>query len=345
MDAGLFEEGPFLHQFLQEMHSETLADRDIVTIGESWSVSTDTARLYCGRDRHELDMVFQFNHVVEGWDPVHGKWKPKPFDLVAFKRVLNDWQAALAEDGWNSLFLSNHDLPRQVSKYGDDGAYRVKSAKMLATVIHLLKGTPFIYQGEEIGMTNATFTRIDQFRDIETLGHYAEEIARGVTPEDFIAGVNENGRDNARTPMQWNAGPKAGFTDGTPWIEVNPNHERVNAEADRTDADGIFAYYQRLVALRKDWQVIVHGTYRPIAKDDGAVFAYLRELDGVRVAVIANFTAEETDFDLPVEFVGAGRCLLSNDVPRTSLERRLSLAPFEAFAMSIGSERSCGDRQ
>lgn len=345
VDAGLFEEGPFLHQFLQEMHSETLADRDIVTIGESWSVSTDTARLYCGRDRHELDMVFQFNHVVEGWDPVHGKWKPKPFDLVAFKRVLNDWQAALAEDGWNSLFLSNHDLPRQVSKYGDDGAYRVKSAKMLATVIHLLKGTPFIYQGEEIGMTNATFTRIDQFRDIETLGHYAEEIARGVAPEDFIAGVNENGRDNARTPMQWNAGPKAGFTDGTPWIEVNPNHERVNAEADRTDADGIFAYYQRLVALRKDWQVIVHGTYRPIAKDDGAVFAYLRELDGVRVAVIANFTAEETDFDLPVEFVGTGRCLLSNDVPRTSLERRLSLAPFEAFAMSIGSERSCGDHQ
>lgn len=335
VDAGIYEEGPYLHGFLQEMHHEVLAGRDIVTVGESWAVSTDTALLYCGRDRQELDMVFQFNHVVEGWDPMHGKWKPKPFDLVAFKRVLNDWQAALAEDGWNSLFLSNHDLPRQVSKYGDDGEHRVKSAKMLATVMHLMKGTPFVYQGEEIGMTNAAFTRIDQFRDVETLGHYAQEVARGVTPEDFITGANANGRDNARTPMQWTGGANAGFTDGTPWIEVNPNHGRINAETDRADPEGVFAHYKDLIALRKAWPVIVHGAYRPVAEDDGAVFAYLRVLDDVGLAVVANFTGEETRFDVPQALTGTGRCLISNDLPRDQLYGRIKLKPFEAFVLSI----------
>ncbi|WP_425098603.1 glycoside hydrolase family 13 protein [Tropicibacter sp. S64] len=336
VDAGLYEEGPYLHGFLQDMHREVLEGRDSVTVGESWAVSTDTALLYCGRDRRELDMVFQFNHVVEGWDPVHGKWKPRPFDLVAFKRVLNDWQAALANDGWNSLFLSNHDLPRQVSKYGDDGAYRVKSAKMLATVMHLMKGTPFVYQGEEIGMTNAAFTRIDQFRDVETLGHYAEEIARGVSPEAFIAGANANGRDNARTPMQWTGGTNAGFTDGTPWIEVNPNHGQVNVEADRADPNGVFAHYKELIALRKSWPAMVHGTYRPVAEEDGSVFAYLRELNGVRLAVVANFKGEDTQFDVPDALRGSGRCLISNDIPRERLDGRITLKPFEAFVLSIG---------
>ncbi len=338
VDAEIYEDGPYLHGFLQEMHRETLAGRDIVTIGESWSVGTDTALLYCGRDRAELDMVFQFNHVVEGWDAKHGKWKPRPFDLVAFKRVLNAWQAALAEDGWNSLFLSNHDLPRQVSKYGDDGRYRVKSAKMLATVMHLMKGTPFVYQGEEIGMTNADFTRIDQFRDVETLGHYAEETARGVAPEDFIAGANANGRDNARTPMQWTGGENADFTEGTPWIEVNANHTDINLAADRADPDGVFTHYQRLVALRHQWAVIVHGAYHPVAEDDDAIVAYLRDLDGVRLAVVANFTHEERAFDVPAVLEGSGRCLISNYAPRERLEGCIRLAPFEAFAITIGCD-------
>ncbi|EBA06971.1 glycoside hydrolase family 13 protein [Sagittula stellata] len=337
VDAGVYEEGPYLHGFLQEMHREVLAGRDIVTVGESWSVSTGTAPLYCGRGRDELNMVFQFNHVVEGWDPVHGKWKPKPFDLVAFKQVLNDWQAALADDGWNSLFLSNHDLPRQVSKYGDDGEYRVKSAKMLATVTHLMKGTPFVYQGEEIGMTNTAFTRIDQFRDLETLGHYAEEIARGVTPEDFIAGANANGRDNARTPMQWSARANAGFTTGTPWIEVNPNHSTINVEADRADPDGVLAHYKRLIALRKTWPVVVHGIYVPVAEENDAIFAYVRELDGVRLAVVANFTAEKARFDVPEHLAGAGRCLIANAMARDRLQGQITLEPFEAFAMVMSS--------
>jgi oligo-1,6-glucosidase len=334
VDAGIFEEGPFLHQYLQEMHRETLAGRDVVTIGESWSVSRDTALLYCGRERDELDMMFQFNHIVEGWDPVHGKWKPRPFDLVAFKRVLNQWQEALADDGWNALFLSNHDLPRQVSRYGDDGAYRVQSAKMLATVIHLMKGTPFVYQGEEIGMTNVRFSRIDQFRDIETLGNYADAIAQGVLPEDFIAGANANGRDNARTPMQWNADEHAGFTSGTPWIEANPNHSLVNVETDRADPDGIFSFYRRLISLRRELPIVVHGRYLPFAEDNPCVFAYARKLGEERLAVVANFTADAQDFDVPDGLACSGTCLLHNYGSREDLTGCLRLQPFEVIVVA-----------
>ncbi|MGJ8622286.1 MAG: glycoside hydrolase family 13 protein [Yoonia sp.] len=334
VDAGIFEEGPFLHEYLQEMHRETLAGRDVVTVGESWAVSPETALLYCGRDRQELDMVFQFNHIVEGWDPVHGKWKPRPFDLVAFKRVLNDWQTALADDGWNSLFLSNHDLPRQVSRYGDDGVYRVQSAKMLATVIHMMKGTPFVYQGEEIGMTNVRFTHIDQFRDIETLGHYADAIADGVAPDDFIAGANTNGRDNARTPMQWSADTQAGFTTGTPWIEVNPNHSDINVAADRSDPDGLFDYYQQLIALRKTHAVIVHGQYQPYAKDDPSVVAFTRVLEQEKLVVVANFTGAQLQFHVPDGLTCKGQSLLSNYGPRDALSGIVTLEPFEAFVIA-----------
>lgn len=334
VDAGVFEEGPYLHGFLQEMHRETLAGRDVVTVGESWSVSRDTALLYCGRDRAELDMVFQFQHVMEGWDPVHGKWKPRPFDLVAFKRVLNDWQQTLADDGWNSLFLSNHDLPRQVSRYGDDGAFRIQSAKMLATVVHLMKGTPFVYQGEEIGMTNVRFKRIEQFRDIETLGQYEDAIAGGVAPADFIAGANTNGRDNARTPMQWSADAQAGFTSGMPWIETNPNHITINVEADRADPDGVFEYYRRLIALRKTLPLVVHGRYTPFAEDHPSVFAFTRVLDGKRIAVVANFTPEALDFDVPEGMACSGESLLSNYTPREELSGRISLRPFEVHVVA-----------
>jgi oligo-1,6-glucosidase len=334
VDAGIFEEGPYLHEYLQEMHRETLSGRDVVTIGESWSVSRETALLYCGRDRRELDMVFQFNHVTEGWDPVHGKWKPRPFDFVAFKRVLNDWQETLADDGWNSLFLSNHDLPRQVSRYGDDGPHRVQSAKMLATLIHLMKGTPFVYQGEEIGMTNVRFSRIDQFRDIETLGHYEDALAQGMSPGDFIAGANVNGRDNARTPMQWTGGDQAGFTTGTPWIEVNPNHAGINVEADRADPDGVFDFYRRLIALRTSSPVVVHGRYRPYAEDHPSVFAFTRDLDDRRISVIANFTGSEVVFDVPDGLAIRGECMLCNYTPRDDLSGVLRLRPYEAVVVA-----------
>ena len=333
VDAGVFEEGPYLHPFLREMHRETLAGRDVMTVGESWSVRPETALDYCGRDRGELDMVFQFSHVTQGWDPVHGKFWPLPWDLRRLKRVFNDWQAALAEDGWNSLFLSNHDLPRQVSVYGDDGEFRVRSAKMLATVLHLMKGTPYIYQGEEIGMTNVAFDRIEQFRDVETLGQYADWIATGVRAEDFIAGANANSRDNARTPMQWDGGPQAGFTEGTPWIEVNGNHPEINVAADRADPDGVFEHYRRLIALRREHPIVVWGRYEPIAEDDPAVFAYSRSRDGQTLLVVANFTDAPAPFDVPEQFRGAARTLVANVVARDSLDARIELAPFEAFAV------------
>ncbi|WP_108260359.1 glycoside hydrolase family 13 protein [Mangrovicoccus ximenensis] len=333
VDAGIFEEGPHLHGFLQEMHREVLAGRDLLAIGESWSVSRDTALLYCGRGRAELDMVFQFNHVVEGWDPEHGKWQPKPFDLGRFRAVLDGWQETLGRDGWNALFLGNHDLPRQVSKYGCDGPLRVAAAKMLATVTHLMKGTPFVYQGEEIGMTNAAFSDIGEFRDVETLGHYEAAMARGMSPEAFIAGANSNGRDNSRTPMQWSAASQAGFTAGTPWIGVNPNHAAINVAAEQADPGGILAHYRRLIALRRELPVIVHGRYRPVAPDHPQVFAYQRELEGERLAVIANFSAEPAVFEVPQEMQGTGRCLLASHAPRAALGTRMELAPYESFAL------------
>ena len=335
VDARVYEEGPDLHAFLQEMHRETLAGRDVMTIGESWSVSPDTAPLYCGQDRRELDMVFQFNHVMAGWDPKYGKWKPLPFDLITFKQVMSEWQAALSDDGWNSLFLSNHDLPRQVSKYGDDGAYRVQSAKMLATVIHLMKGTPFVYQGEEIGMTNVVFERIEQFRDIETLGNFKDVLSNVVTAEDFIAGANANGRDNARTPMQWSDAPNAGFSDGTPWIDVNPNFAEINVAGDNAGPDGVLAHYRRLIALRRSHPIVVHGAYVPVAEDDPDVFAYVREMGGQKLAVVANFTGRDVDFDVPEALSGQGTCLITNHAARDHLGGTLRLAPYEAFAVLI----------
>ena len=333
VDAGVLEEGSDLHRFLQEMHREALAGRDIVTIGESWSVSPETAPLYCGPDRGELDMVFQFNHVTQAWDETFGKFRPRPFDLVRFKQVLAEWQDALADDGWSSLFLSNHDLPRQVSVYGDDGAHRVRSAKLLAIVMHLLKGTPFVYQGEEIGMTNTRFDRIEQFRDAETLGNYADLTAQGLSYEAFIAGANAQGRDNARTPMQWTDAPGAGFTSGTPWIDINPNAQAINVEADRKDPDGVFATYQHLIALRQALPVLRHGTVTFEALSHPQVLAYAREWEGQKLIVIANVSDRVAEFDVPDRFVVHGQALAWTIGPRASVPRSVPLQPYEAVAV------------
>ena len=336
IDARHYEEGPDLHRFLKEMHSEVLAGRDIVTIGESWSVSTKTGLLYCGRERKELDMVFEFSHIREGWDPVHGKFAPKPFDLVGFKRALFDWQALTREDGWTSLFLSNHDLPRQVSFYCNDTTHRRDAARMLATVLHMLKGTPFIYQGEEIGMTNAHFTRIGQYRDLETLNHYAEQREKGVTLEQFIAGAGRNARDNSRTPMQWTPEAHGGFTAGEPWIEANPNAAEINVAMDRDHPQSIMAHYQALVALRKDHDVIAFGSTEPLLADDPSIFAYLRVLDGQRLLVVGNFCDEERLVALPSELCGPCRSLIASHTPREGIKAKLVLAPYESLACLLG---------
>ena len=329
-DAGITAAGPTLHDRIREMHAATLAGRNVVTVGEAWSATPDSARLYSGRNSGELSMVFQFEHVTQAWDPVHGKWKPRPFDLVALKRVLNRWQAALADDGWNSLFWSNHDLPRAVSKYGDGSP---ASARMLAVVLHMMKGTPYIFQGEEIGMTNARFTALDQFRDVETLNFHKIAMARGLSEAEFLRGANENGRDNARTPMQWTAEPNAGFTTGTPWIAVNPNHVTINAEAERDRADGVYATYRKLVALRRAHPIIVEGRYRPYLEDHPQVVAYTRTLGRQRLAVIANFTDRTVDLDLPGALILSGECLIATHRPRTALAGRILLLPYEAFAI------------
>jgi oligo-1,6-glucosidase len=333
IDRGITADGPKLHPYLQEMHRETLAGRDILTVGEAWSATPQAALLYSGRDRDELSMVFQFEHVSQQWDETLGKWKPKPFDLVALKRVLNKWQAALAADGWNSLFWGNHDLPRAVSKYGDDQRYRVESAKMLATVLHLMKGTPYIYQGEEFGMTNAVYTDIGQFRDVETLNYYDLQVAAGISPQAFIAGANANGRDNARTPVQWSNAPRAGFTTGTPWIEINPNYTEINAEQARRDPTSIHAHYRQLARLRKELPLIVEGDYRPWLEAHPQILAYSRHLDGQQLTVVANFSGDAVVLGAPKALQVQGQLLIGNYGARESIGPQLSLEPYEAFAI------------
>jgi oligo-1,6-glucosidase len=331
-DRGITADGPRLHEYIQEMHRETLAGRDVMTVGESWSATPESALLYSGRDRHELSMVFQFEHVMQQWHETWGKWQPKPFDLVAFKQVVSRWQDALADDGWNSLFWGNHDLPRAVSKYGNDREYRVQSAKMLATVLHLLKGTPYVYQGEEIGMTNVPFTSIAQYRDIETLNMYRLHVEAGLDPAEFIRGANANGRDNSRTPMQWSPAPHGGFTTGTPWIEANPNFATINVAASVVDEASIFAHYRRLIALRKDLPIVIEGRYAPLLEDDPHVMAYTRTLGEERLLVVGNFTDRSLTVELPEAVRGTMSPLVANYTPVTAIGAALTLQPHEAFA-------------
>ncbi|WP_370320507.1 alpha-glucosidase [Oricola sp.] len=325
--------GPKLHDYLQEMHREALAGRNVLTVGESWEATPETGLLFSGRDRDELSMVFQFQHVTSLWGEDGNKWRPRPFDLVTFKRALNEWQRALAEDGWNSLFVSNHDLPRAVSRYGDDRRHWRESATAIATVNHLMRGTPYVFQGEEIGMTNAGFTQIDQYRDVETLNFHAEHEAAGYDLAAFLDGAAANGRDNARTPVQWTAAKNAGFTDGIPWIGVNPNHDRINVDNQIGDEHSVLAHYRRLIGLRKTHPVVVHGDYVPCLEDNPQIFAFTRNLGNRRLAVVVNFSSEPARCDIPAGLETSGVCAISNYAPRDTIAGTLGLAPWEAFAV------------
>lgn len=333
VDEGVTTDGPHLHDYLQEMHRETLAGRDVLTVGEAWSATPASALLYTGRSRNELSMIFQFEHVTQQWDKVYGKWKPKPFDLVGLKAVLGKWQMALSDDGWNSLFWGNHDLPRAVSRYGDAAGYHRESATMLATALHFLKGTPFVYQGEEIGMTNAAFSSIDQYKDIETLNMHRLHVEAGRSSEEFIAGANQNGRDNARTPMQWSAAPNGGFTTGVPWIETNPNFRRINAETEMGDERSIWNHYRRLIEIRKRHPIMVHGTFQSYLDQHPKLFVYTRKLGEKRIVVMANFSSELVNATLPAELSAQGRTLITNYEPRERLEGSIEMKPYEAFAL------------
>ena len=329
-DRGITAGGPMLHAYIREMSQATLAGRGCVSVGETWSATPDNALLFCGRARGELSMVFQFSHVTAFWGPGGDKWAPRPIDLAVLKGVFARWQAALADDGWNALFWSNHDLPRAVSRYGDAGAGRVASAKLLATVLHLMRGTPYIYQGEELGMVNAGFARLEDYRDIETLNAGAEAADLAA----FLAGARANSRDNARTPMQWDAGPQAGFTGGVPWIAVNANHTAVNAAAEAAEPDGVLARYRALVRLRRELAVVRQGDFTLLAADDPAVFAYRRRLGGDTLTVVANWSGQPAA--VPAEVAGlAGRDVFGGGA--VCLAAGGLLAGWEVVVVQVGA--------
>ena len=298
-----FVHGPRLEEFLAEMKREVLSHYDIITVGKAPLSTVEHGVALTHGETGALNMLFQFEHMDIDRDPdTRSKWSEHRWSLVALKQAMSNWQHGLAGRGWNSLYLANHDQPRPVSRFGDDRRYRVESAKLLATFLHLLQGTPYIYQGEEIAMTNVAFASIDDYRDIETLNMYREAMASGrVEPGRLMAMIQQKSRDNARTPMQWTAGPNAGFSTGTPWLGVNPNHDEINVEAALSDPDSVFHYYRRLIALRKAEPVIVHGSYQLILEAHDQIYAFLRVLDDDRLLVILNFSGDTPTFALPTE--------------------------------------------
>ncbi len=296
-DGGpLTQQGPRLHEFLQEMHREVFAGRDgdLLTVGETPGATVADALLFTDPARAEVDMVFQFEHVSLDQGP-GGKWDIRPLRLVDLKHSLGRWQTGLADVGWNSLYWDNHDQPRAVSRFGDDGRYRVESAKLLAAVLHLHRGTPYVYQGEELGMRNFPFRSIEEFRDIESLNHYATATAAGQDEAAIMDALRYMGRDNARTPVQWDDSEQAGFTTGTPWLAVNPDHGTVNAAAQLPDQDSVFHFFRRVIALRHSDPVVAHGDFELLLPDDEQLYVFTRTLEGEQLLVLANFSGEPGD--------------------------------------------------
>lgn len=332
-----FLHGPRLEEFLQEMKREVLSKYDLVTVGEMPMVTTSQAAIITHGETGTLNMVFQFEHMDLDGSP--SKWDHRPLELRELKRVMSRWQEDLAATGWNSLYLGNHDQPRAVSRFGDDGRYRVESAKMLAIFLHMQQGTPYIYQGEEIGMTNVRFPSIEDYRDIETLNMYREFVEeRGIAPAKVMESIYAKSRDNARTPMQWDDSPHAGFTTGTPWIQVNPNYPTINVAQARGDPDSIFATYQQLIRLRKQYPVIVYGAYELLLDTDERIYAFTRTLDDQRLLVILNFSPDSPRFALPSTLSLDGARLLIGNYPVEAGEDpgRLSLKPYEARVYLAG---------
>ncbi len=323
--------GPNVHKYLREMNEKVLSKFDIMTVGETAGVTTELAKQYAGEDAHELNMVFQFEHV-EG-DGKYGKWTDEQIPLATLKKTLSRWQNDLYGKAWNSLFWNNHDQPRAVSRFGDDRPqYREVSAKMLATCLHMMQGSPYIYQGEELGMTNYPFQSPDDFRDIESINAYKEWCESGRLPhETFWPCMTFKSRDNARTPMQWDDSPQAGFTDGTPWIPVNPNYREINAKAETANPASVFHYYKKLIALRKQNPIMVYGKYELLLEESEELFVYTRTLEQEKLLVVCNFTDKETPFTIPGEFIGMP-CLISN-LENGYEKQDITVKPYEAFVL------------
>lgn len=319
--------GPRLHEFIRELSRETFQKGDLITVGEAWGADIERAKLYSNPDGSEFSMVFQFEHMMLDQEPGKEKWDLSPLPFVKLKKCLAKWQQELHECGWNSLFWDNHDLPRIVSRWGNDREYRAESAKMLATILHGMEGTPYIYQGEELGMTNVRFDSIEEYQDIETLNMYQERMEKGYDKQDIMESIYAKGRDNARTPMQWDGSRNAGFTESTPWIGVNSNYTEINAEQQLQDKDSVFRYYQKLIRLRKEQEIFVKGDFTLLLPEDESIFAYVREYQGQKLLVAANFTDQEVSFEISEQWKEA-KTLIHNYKEEASGRK---LRPYEAF--------------
>jgi oligo-1,6-glucosidase len=316
--------GPRIHEFLNEMN-EAVFDSPLLTVGEMPGVTLEQAVEFTAPDRREVDMVFQFEHV--GLDQGASKWDIRPFRLRDLKATFGRWQAGLADVGWNSLYWNNHDQPRVVSRFGDDNpSHRVYAATMLGTILHLHRGTPYVYQGEELGMTNVPFNGIGEYRDIESLNHYAEATAAGEDPAAVLASLRKMSRDNARTPMQWDNSPNAGFTTGTPWLPVNPNYTDINAAAAIEDPDSVFHYYRRLIELRHTEPVVAHGDFTMLLPDDERVYAFTRRLGDAQLLVLGNFSGDT----VPTGLSGQSDLVIANYPPDPEEGDSIVLRPWEA---------------
>lgn len=325
--------GPHVHEYLQEMREKALNNGDTMTVGETSGVTLEEAKKYARSDEKELNMVFQFEHMGVDDDPKAGKWTTNKIDLTKMKEILTNWQLGLQDVAWNSLFWENHDQPRSVSRYGNDNdEYREISAKMLATCLHMMQGTPYVYQGQELGMTNCPFNTLENFRDLESINAYHELTEQGVFSEDYmLAAISYRGRDNARTPMQWDDSAYAGFSTAEPWIMVNPNYTKINAKEQVSREDSVFKYYQKLIKLRHESDLIVYGTYELLLPDDPDIYEYTRTLGDEKLLVICNFSENTREIEIPEEFAG-GKLLIANYADRTA-DSASALRPYEAFVI------------
>ena len=325
--------GPHVHEYLQEMRQKALNNADTITVGECSGVTLEEAKKYARSDEKELNMVFQFEHMDVDSDEKSGKWTTRKMDLRDLKKILTRWQKGLQDIAWNSLYWENHDQPRSVSRFGNDSdEYREISAKMLATCIHMMQGTPYVYQGEELGMTNCPFNTLDNFRDLESINAFHELTEQGkMTEEDMMAAIGYKGRDNARTPMQWDDSAYAGFSTANPWIMVNPNYTKINAKDQVNREDSVFKYYQKLIKLRHESELIVYGTYDLILDDDKDIYAYIRTLGDEKLIVYCNFSENTREVELPEEFTN-GKVLISNYID-AKVNHKVTLRPYEAIVI------------
>ncbi|WP_332630841.1 alpha,alpha-phosphotrehalase [Halalkalibacter flavus] len=329
-----YTDGPRVHEYLQEMNKEVLSKYDSMTVGEMSSTSIEHCIKYSNPARKELSMTFNFHHLKVDY-PNGEKWAIADFDFLALKQILTKWQVEMNKGGgWNALFWCNHDQPRVVTRYGNDTTYHNESAKMLATTIHLMQGTPYIYQGEEFGMTDPGFESIEDYRDVETLNYYRIMKEKGLNEEEIMEIIKRKSRDNSRTPVQWNDEENAGFTTGTPWIPVAENYKEINAERAVADESSIFYHYKKLIQLRKDFDILTVGNYRLLLEEDPQLFVYERVYENEKVLVVNNFYGKEGTFEVPEEWVDSiSSCelLLSNYEEKQQLKPRLQLKPYESL--------------